>query len=279
MIPAQKPNLARRLPQILSLGVAAIAALAITHTASAQLGTWTADTAFPGSAGTVISGSGSSLSFTAGSATASTGMVAPFSPITLTLGQTITFTGQATFGSLTALGNIQVRFGIFDTSTPAVSTSYKGYLAEIPNNAVGEVNGVIGVGNWASNTNNTALTITSGPSNTAGDALASGTTAEPFTFTISVTDNGSNSNTVKALLTSSNGTTYTWQETGTDSATAADANTVYNEVGFFMGNNTAANTVNLSNLSVSIGAVPEPATVGLVVAGAGMLLTLRRRRR
>jgi len=277
MDPFQDSRATRSFWNLCRLCVAGLAAIASATTATAAIGTWSQDTGFPGT-GVTVSGAGSSPVWTNTNASAGTGnaaIVAPVTPITLTLGQTITFSGNINFGSDGALGNIQFRIGLFDTNTPAVSTSYLGYMAEIPQGVAGVMVGVSANGtNWEANSGGSLLSLTTNSSR-GTSTTPNGSTESPFAFTLSVTDNGSNNNTVSILFTSADGTSYNWQGVATDTGSAAAANTTYNEVGFFFPGNAPGNSIAFSNLSV----VPEPSSVGLVIAAAGIVAALRRRRR
>jgi hypothetical protein len=250
------------------------------------IGNWSADPGFQtGETVNTNTGAAPVVTTTGGQ---SDGLIAGFSPTTLSPGDTLTFSGTILFPSADT-GGVQFRIGLMNTNgtNPATTdTGWLGYLAEIPNSTDGLGNlgarSSPATGAWLSGT---GLTNLAGQTGTSPHANAPGTpTSENFTLTLVY--NGSGPNTFSDTMISNDGppATFNLSASGTDPATGdsgTEANTLYNEVGFFFGSSTfgsGGGQTTFSNLAVTYTpAVPEPASAA--VLGLGSLSLLARRRR
>ncbi len=258
---------------------AMLTALVLSTSVHAAIGTWSNDSSKIVS-GTTVTGSGSSATWS-GPTVANAAVIAPIDPITLTPGTFIDLHGTMAIPSTTpGLGNVQLRFGLFNVfaNNPlTTATGWTGYMPEIPNSGGGLIRGDDASTNqaWANSAAGPAVTITN--SGNAANPTGAGT---PFTFDLMITETAVGTNAVSASFISADGTTYVWGATGTDTGTAAAANTTYNELGFFdggtgMGTNP---TVTFSNVAVTTGtAAPEPASLGIAAVGTLALMARRRR--
>jgi hypothetical protein len=187
--------------------------------------------------------------------------------------------------SFSTLGNVQLRFGLFNTSNVGTSTGWLGYMAELPNANAGVIQAdTATTGNWAAGAGGTGLTVTNG---TAGTTTAAGSTLAPYNFSLTITETAPNTQSVQASFISNDGTSFIWNGSATDSwtgtaaanSTVASENSTYNAIGIFDGTTGMGSSpeVDLSNVMVTTATTPEPASLGLLgVVAAGMLLRKRR---
>jgi hypothetical protein len=263
----------------ITTGFAMLAAVALAGSAHAAIGTWTVDAAKQ-VAGMTVTGSGNSATWTGTTTIANGAVVAPLDPITLTPGTYIDLHGtMAIPAGITDLGNLQLRFGLFNVNgnNPlTTSTGWTGYMPEVPNGGAGVIRADDPTTNmaWANSAAGQLVTVVNTGTNNKGGPNG------PYTFDLMITETAVGTQVISSSFISSDGATYVWNATGTDSAPAAAANSTYNELGFFDGATGmgTAPTVTFSNVTVTTGlATPEPASLGVIGLGVVGLLARRRR--
>lgn len=106
---------------------------------------------------------------------------------------------------------------------------------------------------------------------TGNPAIVDGT----YNFSLTLTLLAGNQIGVSYSLNRTSSTGYTLSGSYTDTV---PVNYTFNRVGFYSGNNIKADQFTISNTDVTFTAIPEPGSVGLLLAG-GVGLVARRRRR
>ncbi len=191
------------------------------------------------------------------------------------VGDSLSFTGSATFDLNTGAGSDQFRFGLFDTNDQSGTTGWLGYFAT--NSGTGaNPNGRL----WERKTGNTAAYFNNGVSavdelmfrsGTPSNTFAAGTYS--FDLTVTRTETG------LSVFWSIIGTSLTYSISGTY-ADATPQTYTFDRVGFMSGGGLNADQVSFSNVDLTYtAAIPEPASAALLLAvGAGLLTVVSRRR-
>jgi hypothetical protein len=228
--------------------------------------------------------------------TGNTVWMAQFTPITLTVGESIELTGSFSFqGGTGSLGGANFRWGIDDltglgtlsSGTWSGSGTGKGYMWAIPTGGAGigggaptEVTGHNGGGAWYSSNGGayTTTTTSGGGNDNPSDAVAN-----TYDFTLEYTLTSANVMTISGLFSdTSNAGSYSesgvWTDSGGDSGTVASD--VFNTAGFFVSNSgTTADGFDFSDVDVQTIAAPEPATLALCgLGGLASAYFVRRRK-
>lgn len=186
---------------------------------------------------------------------------------------TVELSGSVTIQN--AAGNIQFRFGLFDTNGSANDQGWLGYYAS-PRAFSGSGNSVVngrsgtGTGNYVSGTGAYLTTLTKTDAGTASAGSS-------FDFTLTLTRKDV-SLVEGSFLFVQTGGTGTINHSGTFSDTGASAQAAFNSinaVGFLVNNDTG--DINFSNVSVSV--IPEPSSFASIagLACIGWVATRRRR--
>jgi hypothetical protein len=208
---------------------------------------------------------------------------AEFTPITLTVGESIEVNGSLSFqGGTGALAGGLFRWGIEDTSSLGTLTSgswsgsgaANGYMWGLPTSGTGisgsfptEITGHTG-GAWYSSNNGYEVSTTSG----GGNNNPSPADANTYDFTLEYTLTSANVMTISGTFSDlANAGSYSetgvWTDNGGNSGTVASD--TFNSLGFF--NSSTGSDVDgfdFSDVTVETIAVPEPVTLALFGLGA-----------
>jgi hypothetical protein len=291
----QTRKYAHRCAKLLAVGVAAlIGSAASTGLATLlTIGSWASAPANDTGAPTGTSGSGSSATVTL-SGTGGESSDVPFTSQALGVGDSITLTGNVAWIT-NNIGNIQFRWGLFNTNSSVNDVGFAGYVAEVPNGAI--TNGILaGIAPnnsnaWQGTGSHYTLTSVFAGHTTNGGAGVGNPPSPTYNFTMSLTETAAGTYAVSASLVASDDATATdfnWSGTATDSTTGAGSsapNSTFNDFGFFWGSGAGLsatspnNVITFSNVQVDYEAVPEPASLVLLsFGGLGLTWSLKRRR-
>lgn len=195
---------------------------------------------------------------------------------TLSVGDSLTFSGSANFSLNAGANSDQFRFGIFDTHGSTNTNGWLGYFATNSGSG-GNPNGRL----WERTNGNTTAYFnnTQTPTIAAeelqfrnGGAFVAGT----YDFSLAVTRTETGLSIVWSLVGTGD-TTYSLGGTHNDTTAQTFS---FNRVGLMTGGNMNADQVTFSNLDVTYSAIPEPASAvaGLAIVAGFFTLTARRRR-
>lgn len=232
-------------------------------------------------------GNGGSWSITEGSAgdytiggsalTSGAGWGAEFTPVNLSVGESIDLTGQFTItGSVGGSGPF--RLGLFnDNGNLTGSSSWTGYLfapstgGSIAGGA-GEFSGHDGTGGYGS-------TYSGAYGFGTGNANAGTLANDTYDFSVKLSQLSASEVQMDYSIVGQSASPYTETGVALDNGGAATANTSYNAVGFYLANNgTTATSLAFTGVQITTAPVPEPATMSLLGGGLLGLLLIRRNR-
>jgi PEP-CTERM motif len=256
---------------MLAFGAAAQAQTAITG--------WGLDSANAGGWTLTDNGSGN---FTVGGTAVPTGNTiwfATFTPVTLSVGQTLEYTGSLTFSSGNLAGGL-FRIGAVNYTTPGTlsggvwtgaNDSASGYMLGIPTGGAGigganpsEVTGHNGGGSWVSSNN--GYSVPGGANNNAANA-----TASTYVFNLQYTLTTATEMTINYSF-SDTGAGGSYSETGTATDNGGNGGSVatgtFNALGFFVNGSDSATSYTFNGVSEQVTVVPEPTSMALLGLGA-----------
>ena len=197
---------------------------------------------------------------------------APVTLITLAnSGDRVTVSGGVTLTGANA-SNANFRFGLFKDDGNGDNNGWVGYYMQ---NSSGPNNVTLTkkpVGNTSLHVSSAAGTAVGTPSRPAGDPTFD--PATPYTFSMSIERSG---NDLVLAGTITNGSTYTINLSGTDTAAAASGTYQFDRVALLVGGGLDADQAQFQNIDVTFTPIPEPAAASFAAAAAAGLMFRRRR--
>jgi hypothetical protein len=194
----------------------------------------------------------------------------PMPAFTLTnSGDRVTLTGAVTLTG-SAPGNANFRFGLFKDDGDGDNNEWVGYYMQNSSGANSVSLTKKPVGNTSLHMSGTGATAVGTASRPAGDPNFD---AGTYNFSMSIERSGSD---LLLAGTITNGTTYTINLSGTETAAAADGTYAFDRVALLVGGGLDADQAQFQNIDVTFTPIPEPSAAALAGAAAGLLLRRRR---